>query len=118
MDINSDELTSIIDRCNFLIYPSGSEGGCPGAVINSMKKGLIPIVTPWAAFDGIEEYGFLMDTWSIDAISMGVAWSLTLDPVKIEEMSCKCQLYIEHNYGIRQFENEFFQYIRKIISVR
>lgn len=49
---------------------------------------------------------------------MGVAWSLTLDPVKIEEMSCKCQLYIEHNYGIRQFENEFFQYIRKIISVR
>ena len=44
--------------------------------------------TPWAAFDGIEEYGFLMDTWSIDAISMGVAWSLTLDPVKIEEMSC------------------------------
>lgn len=82
------------------------------------EKGLIPIVTPWAAFDGIEEYGFLMDTWSIDAISMGVAWSLTLDPVKIEEMSCKCQLYIEHNYGIRQFENEFFQYIRKIISVR
>ena len=58
MDINSDELTAIIDRCNFLIYPSGSEGGCPGAVINSMKKGLIPIVTPWAAFDGIEEYGF------------------------------------------------------------
>lgn len=22
------------------------------------EKGLIPIVTPWAAFDGIEEYGF------------------------------------------------------------
>lgn len=66
-----------------MIYPSGSEG-MPGAVLNSMKKGLIPITTRWAAVDNIEELGFLMPSWSIDGIDVGVKWALSLSKDQVK----------------------------------
>lgn len=116
LNVNSLQFSQIVERCNFIIYPSGSEGGIPGAVINSMKKGLIPIVTPWAAFNKINNYGFLLEKWDIESINKGIKWSQSLSIETIEKLSKDCQTYVNQNYNITNFEKEFNQYIQAVLK--
>ena len=106
VDVNSDAMIDIMKQCNFIIYPSGSEG-MPGAVLNSMKNGLIPIVTKWAAFDEIEEYGYILEDWSVNAIDKGVNWSRSLSQDNILKLKRNCSEYIEKTYNIDQYKKEF-----------
>lgn len=116
LNVNSSQFSQIIEKCNFIVYPSGSEGGIPGAVINSMKKGLIPIVTPWAAFNEINKYGFLLEKWDVESIDKGIRWSQSLSIETIERLSKDCQTYVSQNYTIENFEKEFSQYIQTILN--
>lgn len=116
LNVNSQQFCSIIEKCNFIIYPSGSEGGIPGAVINSMKRGLIPIVTPWSAFDGIEDYGFLIKNWDLSSIDEGIKWSQSLTIKEIEMLSRKCQDYATKYYNLENFKIEFTNFIQANIK--
>lgn len=116
LNINSAQFSSIIKKCNFIIYPSGSEGGTPGAVINSMSQGLIPMVTPWSAFDEINDFGFLMEDWSLSSIDKSIKWSLSLTDRDIEKLSEKNRIYATNYYNLNRFEDEFTQYIKTIIK--
>lgn len=116
LNVNSTQFTQIIGKCNFLIYPSGSEGGIPGAVLNSMKKGLIPIVTRWAAFNEINRYGFLLQKWDVKSIDEGITWSLSLSIETINKLSKECQRYVDRNYNITNFEKELNQYLKIILK--
>lgn len=110
IDINSDKMTEIMQRCNFIIYPSGSEG-MPGAVLNSMKNGLIPIVTQWAAFDEIKEFGYLLEDWSVDSIGEGVTWSKSMGRKEILQLKQKCAEYVKKTYNLNQYKKEFEDFI-------
>ena len=116
LNINGTTLKTIMSHCNFIIYPSGSEGGVPGAVLNAMKRGLIPIVTPWAAFNEINEYGYLMNEWNAKSISNGINWSLKLSPEQIKCLSSKCISFVNNNFTLEVFSNEFKTYINNIIT--
>jgi glycosyltransferase involved in cell wall biosynthesis len=50
VDVTGDTFTRIISTCAFHIFPSASDG-MPGAVVNTMSAGLIPIVTREAGMD-------------------------------------------------------------------
>lgn len=115
VDVNSDEMLEIMGRCNFVIYPSGSEG-MPGAVLNSMKNGLIPIVTRWAAFDEIEEYGHVLENWTIDAIGKGIEWSNSLNKDKIIALKEKCSQYVDKTYSLEIYKQEFRDFFIKVIK--
>ena len=106
VDVNSEGMINIVKRCNFIIYPSGSEG-MPGAVLNSMKNGLIPIVTRWAAFDEIDKYGYVLEDWSVNAIDKGIKWSHSLSQNDILRLKRSCSLYIENTYNINRYKKEF-----------
>lgn len=108
MNVNSVEFIEIVNRCNFIIYPSGSEG-MPGAVLNSMKLGLIPIVTKWSAFDEIEDYGYLMEEWNTESIDRGVKWGMTLTEKEVAERKKNCSNYVTQTYNIKKFQKEFEQ---------
>lgn len=112
LNIESEKLQSIIKKCNFIIYPSGSEG-CPGAVINMMKKGMIPIVSHWAAFDKIEEYGYLLKKLNSKSIHMAIEWSSKLTEEKITEMKKKSSKFACDTYSIEKFSVEFEEFIKK-----
>ena len=114
MNVNSVDYLNIIKKCNFIIYPSGSEGGVPGAVLNSMKNGLIPICTKWASFDGIEDYGYMMNNVSVEEIEKGLQWSLALSKDDVELRKRKCEDYITRTYNLERFADEFRDYIKKI----
>lgn len=68
LDLDSNLIEEIALKCSYVIVPSASEGGCPGAVINMMKLGCIPVVSEYAAFDEIEKFGFLIKDFSLSAI--------------------------------------------------
>lgn len=115
IDINSDEMIDIMGRCNFIIYPSGSEG-MPGAVLNSMKNGLIPIVTRWAAFDEIEELGYVLEDWTVSAIDKGINWSKSLSQDEILNLKQKCSLYVENTYNLDRYRKEFKEFFVQAIN--
>lgn len=111
MNVNSQEYIDIINRCNFTIYPSGSEG-MPGAVLNSMRNGLIPISTKWASFDEIHGYGYVMNNVSIDEIEQGIEWSLSLSCEDVSTKKMKCAKYINDTYNLESFEREIKEFFR------
>ena len=117
VDVNSDDMLEIMGRCNFIIYPSGSEG-MPGAVLNSMKNGLIPIVTRWAAFDEVEEYGYILDDWTTDAIDKGVKWSNSLSKDKIIALKEKSSQYVDKTYSLDIFKQEFRDFFVTVIRAK
>ena len=114
LNIESSTMKEIVSKCNFIIYPSGTEGGCPGAVINSMKMGLIPIVSPWAAFDGIEEVGFVMDDWSVKSVDLGINWALSKNQKEIEKLSKKSQEIASEKFSIERFGRQLYDYMSQI----
>ena len=58
VDLQSDLFQEVIQKCTFLIHPSCAEGQ-PGAVLDGMRYGLIPVLTPENHID-IENCGFLI----------------------------------------------------------
>lgn len=115
LDINGSEFHSIVSRCNFIIYPSGSEG-CPGSVLNAMKNGLIPIVTRWAAFDEITNYGFIIDKWDISAIGSTISRALLMSKEEIIIKKKACADYVLSNYSIGRFIEDFEQCLQNLLS--
>lgn len=111
VNMKSDKMYEIASKCNFVVYPSGTEGGCPGAVINSMKMGLVPIVTPWAAFDGLEDCGFVMKDWSVDALSQGIDWSLHLSKDEVSKKSQAALTICRNKFNMDRFKEQFKNYI-------
>lgn len=115
MDVNSLEFAGIVSKCNFVIYPSGSEG-VPGAVLCAMQYGLIPVVTPWAAFDEIEDYGYLMDyNWNVDSIAKGVEWALSLNPQERLLRKKRCSEFVVQNFNIERFSMEFRDFCKSVL---
>ncbi|MCI8297597.1 MAG: hypothetical protein HFG22_17315 [Lachnospiraceae bacterium] len=112
-DIGSNITLGLMERCDFMLYPSGAEGGVPGSVLNAMKSGLIPLVTPWASFDGIEDHGFLMEDATVDGVSSAVDWAMSLSLDEIDRRKKVCQRFVLENYNLKRFTQEFEDYMRK-----
>lgn len=113
MDVNSPDFQAIMRRCNFLIYPSGSEG-CPGAVLNLMRYGMIPIVSRWASLDNIGELGYMLNDISSNSISESIDWASQLSKDQVIDMKKNASKYVEMNYSLEIFRNELGQFIDKL----
>lgn len=114
MNLNSEEFTSLAGRCNFLIYPSCTEGGCPGSVINAMAYGLIPIVSRWAACDEIDGLGYILNDLTLDSITSTIDY---IDKLSLNEVTIKkgqCQNYVRDTHNLVRFVDEFTSYLKKI----
>lgn len=64
--MRSPQFYEIVDKCGFLIYPSCADGS-PGAVVECMHQGLIPVLSRETGI-GTGDYGITLDTCSIDEI--------------------------------------------------
>lgn len=113
-DVGSDLVLGLAERCDFLVYPSGVEG-VPGSVLNAMKNGLIPLVTPWSSFDGIENYGFVMNDTNEEDIEEAINWAMSLTKEEIDRRKKACQKFVLKNYNLDRFEREFENYMRSVL---
>lgn len=112
LEWSNEEMQQIVKRCNYFVYPSGSDG-TPGAVLCAMKCGLIPVVTHIAAFDEIDQYGFLIEEYSVAEIDKALKKALSLSPQQIVEKKLQNSSYINNHHHLKRFMEEFEMYIRK-----
>lgn len=114
-DIGSPMVLGLMERCDFVIYPSGVEG-VPGSVLNAMKSGLIPLVTPWASFDGINQFGFLMKDANEESVSDAINWAMSLTMEDIDRRKKACQRYVLDTFNLKRFSEEFEVYMKGILN--
>lgn len=114
MNVNDKHFMDILKKCNFLIYPSGSEAGSPGAVLILMKNGLIPIVSRWAAFDEIGDYGYMLDSVDIQSIDNAVKWACGLGDEQILNMKRRVKQFTEETYNLDRFASELKSFILSV----
>jgi hypothetical protein len=116
LDVESKEFLELANLCTFLIFPSGSEGGSPGSVINLQKLGVIPITSRWASCNRILELGYMLDDLTMSNIEKAIQWSQSLTEDDIV-------LYIRENHNSASFLNtndkfksEIKGYLSSVIS--
>lgn len=115
VDLDSDLLEEIALKSSFVIMPSASEG-CPGSVLNMMKLGCIPIVTPYAAFDEIETLGVLIDGYSCDDLASAIEKVTTYDITTLKEMIRNCYNYANTNYNKQTFREDMRKCLSQILN--
>lgn len=85
----------------------------PGSVITSMYYGIIPIVSRWAAFDEIDEMGYLLAGLDEESIQLAIDKVQKLSDEEVENLSLKCVKFAQNTYNLKKFKEEFKQYIQK-----
>lgn len=105
LDTASAQFMEVVSQCAFMIFPSCSEG-CPGSVLTMMKMGVIPIVSPWAACDGIENYGYIMRDLSVDSIEEGITWAERLTDEEKLQRSHGAAAFVAKTYNLERYERE------------
>lgn len=117
LDINSKYFRDIIDKCTFLIFPSASEAGCPGSVINLQKLGVIPIVSKWASPDNINELGFQLKDLTVEGIKDAIDWCQNVSHNRIKQLIIQNHDYILLNHDLEKFKDEFKRSLSSFINI-
>ncbi|MBS3992789.1 MAG: glycosyltransferase [Bacteroidetes bacterium] len=118
MYVHDPEFFKIVSKCSFILFPSGSEGGSPGSVINLMKLGLIPIVSKWAAVDEINELGITIEELNMNGIERAISESQTFSKEKLNELFNKNYNYANSKFNLKKFESQFKEIITYCIDNR
>lgn len=112
--VDSFEFREIIKKCNFIIFPSCSEGQA-SSVINAMVYGLIPIVTISSGIN-IKDFGIEIETISHNKIKEAILKAISLSQNEIKEMSMRCALDTIKNHSIEKFSEEFKKSLLEILK--
>jgi glycosyltransferase involved in cell wall biosynthesis len=85
IDVNSSSFEKILRNCAFVVFPSASEGNSPSVITCMANGGLIPIVTRNADVE-LNGCGFIIDTFTTDAVirSVGESQQLSLSEMKLQ----------------------------------
>ncbi|MEQ8172475.1 MAG: glycosyltransferase [Candidatus Eremiobacterota bacterium] len=109
--VNSDEFYRLINKCAYIIYPSCSEGQ-PGAVIQCMYTGLIPILTKESGID-TEDFGITFSNDTIEEIENTIIKLSQMPEEWCKERSIKTRKIAEKKYS----EEAFMERWREILKV-
>ena len=105
----------IVDKCAYLIYPSCADGS-PGAVIESMLQGLIPIVSKETTID-TDDFGYTLKNNSIKEIKKALSVFKNKSEKWYRQASHKTRNISLTKYSEKEFKNNFTKIINHIISV-
>ena len=115
MNLFSNEFKEVVSKCNAIVYPSCTEAGMPGSVINAMYYGLIPIVSRWAAMEEINELGAIIEDLTTESIANAIDNIEKIEEVKLEEMKNSCHYFAKDTFNLERFSGEFKENISKMI---
>ena len=114
IDINSDEFSELANNCVALIFPTSAELSC-GGVITCMHAGIIPICTPESGVD-IDDFGLLLQNFSIDHIKESVTRISELSASQLEEMTRKAWETAQSEYTRENFTIDYHKAINQILT--
>lgn len=109
LPITSNKLLEIASFCDFIIFPSASEGGMPGSVLNMMRLGLIPIVSEVAGFDEIDKFGFVikMEELNKEGLKNKVVEVQRISSIELTKRARDGQKYVVENFNLCSFGRDF-----------
>jgi hypothetical protein len=114
--LHDPQAYAVLNRCNFVLYPSCSEGQ-PGSVIECMHKGLIPIVSRESNID-TGDFGITLDTCSVEEIHR-VVQEVSRKPVEwYRERSIRTRYTAQKYYTEERFLANFRDAVEYIIRER
>lgn len=114
-DLDSQFVLDVAKKSSFVILPSASEG-CLGSVLNMAKLGCIPIVSRYAAFDGIEDYGDIMSNLTIEALHNSISKVMDLEESTLRERIINIYHFANEYFTPESFRNDFKQSLQLIIN--
>lgn len=105
--MRTPQFYGLIDKCAFIIHPSCAEGS-PGAIVECMHQGLIPIVSRYSGIN-THEYGITLKTCSVDEIVKMIR-KLSQHPPEWHEKRSKKT----HKAALKYFSDKNFRQNLKI----
>jgi len=114
INLKSDEFYRLAEKCAFVIVPSCAEANCT-SVINCMRHGLIPIITPNCGID-VDDLGITIKNTSEEAVKESIDLAIGLDNNTLEEMKKKCLDETEKKYNISSFKKNLNYIMNEIIN--
>lgn len=112
MDVNSPEFERVTRDTAFHLFPSCTEGS-PGALIVTMKMGIITLASRMSAHDGIDTYGHMIQDETLEAIDEAVRWSQALSADDRARLMRANATYARR-WTLAGFEREFEHFIQSL----
>jgi hypothetical protein len=101
MDVTSESFARLAAEAVALVYPSCGEGHA-GAVVNCVRAGLLPLVSPASGVD-VEDFGSLLVDCSVEGVHKTVKEIASLDAQALYARARKAW-----DYGARRFSAEAY----------
>jgi glycosyltransferase involved in cell wall biosynthesis len=115
LDLDSSFFEKLALQSAFVIMPSASEG-MPGSVINLMKLGCIPIVSCYSAFNEINDYGYLMDSITIESLDTCINESQQLTQNELRSKIENCFVFANSNFNNETFHEDLLKVFHEILN--
>ncbi|WP_029162234.1 glycosyltransferase [Clostridium scatologenes] len=114
--IYDPQIVEIANKCSFIIYPSVSEGGIPGSVINMMRLGIIPITGIYASSKDIEKYGYILKNTKLTSIDNMIQETQKISDDNLIYKFKACSEYSKNNYNLKVFESDFKSSLNEVLE--
>jgi len=106
------EFYDLMRKCNYVVYGSCSEGS-PGAVIDVMFQGLIPLVSVGSHID-VAPHGFEIEPFTVEEVQRTVREVSSHDAAWAQERSIAVQNYAKDIFSIERYRETLKKYIETI----
>lgn len=112
--IYTPEFYGLMRKLNYVVFGSCSEGS-PGAVIDAMFQGLIPLVSVGSHID-IADVGTVIEPFGVEEVQRTVREVSGNDAVWAKERSIAVQNYAKDVFSIERYRDTLKKHIEKIIE--
>ena len=115
VDVNGDEFRQIVRQCAAIVYPSCAEGQAT-SVLNCMRGGLIPILTPEAGIS-IGDFGVSLERASITSIKDAVRRLAALPPDDLAARARRTWEYTDAHHSRVAYQRHYAAIIKEIAGL-
>lgn len=114
VQMRSQQFYDLVNKCAYLIYPSCADGS-PGAVVECMHQGLIPVLSSDATVN-VDRNGFLIKKISVEEMVDIVNRLTRLSPKVCQNLSERTYQIAVREYSETKFLNNLHIILRKILN--
>jgi len=112
--MRSAEFYELAEKCNWIISATCAEGS-PGAVVECMAHGLIPILPDAATID-LEDWGYRIEALTVEAVRAVIAEVAASDVVDCRTRAEKVMQATRERYSPETFRQSFKEAVKQIMS--
>ncbi len=114
VQMRSPKFEALARRCNWILSATAAEGQ-PGAILECMGYGLIPIIPETANID-LDDWGISLRACDIESIHQTVLWASQMSPEECQERSAATIHVTRSVYTVEAFRRNYEQAVSDILT--